>query len=84
VIVFDASPIVSAALKIGLPRSELALAAGAEIIVSSNDDPRVLHPCRGVPILGPGDYLVGGCAGSVDAQGRVSLDPAHVSKWGMP
>jgi uncharacterized protein len=36
---------------------ELALAAGAEIIVSSDDDLLVLHPWRGVRILNPGDYL---------------------------
>jgi uncharacterized protein len=36
---------------------ELALAAGAEIIVSSDDDLIVLHPWRGVSILRPADYL---------------------------
>ena len=36
---------------------ELALAAGAEIIVSSDDDLLVLHPWRGVSILRPADYL---------------------------
>lgn len=36
---------------------ELALAAGAEIIVSSDDDLLVLHAWRGVRILNPGDYL---------------------------
>ncbi len=36
---------------------ELALAAGAEIIVSSDDDLIVLHPWRGVRILRPADYL---------------------------
>jgi putative PIN family toxin of toxin-antitoxin system len=36
---------------------ELALAAGAEIIVSSDDDLLVLHPWRGVRILLPADYL---------------------------
>jgi uncharacterized protein len=36
---------------------ELALAAGAETIVSSDDDLRVLHPWRGVAILSPGDFL---------------------------
>ena len=35
---------------------ELALAAGAEIIVSSDDDLLVLHPWRGVRILRPADY----------------------------
>lgn len=37
---------------------ELALAAGAEIIVSSDDDLIVLHPWRGVRILRPADYLL--------------------------
>lgn len=36
---------------------ELALAAGAEMIVSSDDDLLVLHPWRGVRILSPADYL---------------------------
>jgi uncharacterized protein len=36
---------------------ELALAAGAETIVSSDDDLLVLHPWRGVRILLPADYL---------------------------
>jgi len=36
---------------------ELALAAGAEIIVSSDDDLLVLHPWRGVRILRPAAYL---------------------------
>jgi len=36
---------------------ELALAAGAETIVSSDDDLIVLHPCRCVRILYPADYL---------------------------
>jgi uncharacterized protein len=36
---------------------ELALAAGAETIVSSDDDLLVLHPWRGVNILLPADYL---------------------------
>ena len=36
---------------------ELALAAGAETIVSSDDDLLVLHPWRGVHILRPADYL---------------------------
>jgi putative PIN family toxin of toxin-antitoxin system len=36
---------------------ELALAAGADIIVSSDDDLLVLHPWRGVRILSPADYL---------------------------
>jgi uncharacterized protein len=36
---------------------ELALAAGAEIIVSSDDDLLVLHPWHGKRILRPADYL---------------------------
>lgn len=36
---------------------ELALAAGAETIVSSDDDLLVLHPWRGVRILNPAAYL---------------------------
>ena len=36
---------------------ELALAAGAERIVSSDSDLLVLHPWRGVRILKPADYL---------------------------
>jgi putative PIN family toxin of toxin-antitoxin system len=36
---------------------EVALAAGAEVIVSSDDDLLVLHPWRGVRILRPADYL---------------------------
>jgi len=36
---------------------ELALAAGAETIVSGDDDLLVLHPWRGVRILRPVDYL---------------------------
>jgi len=36
---------------------EVALAAGAETIVSSDDDLLVLHPWRGVHILRPADYL---------------------------
>jgi putative PIN family toxin of toxin-antitoxin system len=36
---------------------ELALAAGAEIVVSSDDDLLVLHPWRDVSILRPADYL---------------------------
>jgi hypothetical protein len=36
---------------------ELAWAAGAEIIVSGDDDLLVLHPWRGVRILNPVDYL---------------------------
>ena len=37
---------------------ELALAAGAETIVSSDDDLLVMHPWRGVRILRPADYLI--------------------------
>ena len=36
---------------------ELALAAGAEMLVSSDDDLLVLDPWRGVRILLPADYL---------------------------
>ena len=36
---------------------ELALAAGAAFIVSSDDDLIVLHPWRGVSILSPAAYL---------------------------
>jgi putative PIN family toxin of toxin-antitoxin system len=36
---------------------ELALAAGADIIVSSDNDLLVLHPWRGVRILRPANYL---------------------------
>lgn len=36
---------------------ELALAAGAEVIVSGDDDLLVLHPWRGVRVLRPADYL---------------------------
>ena len=39
---------------------ELAVAAGAEIVVSSDDDLLVLHPWRGVRILRPVDYLAAG------------------------
>jgi uncharacterized protein len=36
---------------------ELALASGAEAIVSSDTDLLVLHPWRGIRILRPADYL---------------------------
>jgi uncharacterized protein len=36
---------------------ELALAAGADMIVSSDGDLLVLHPWRGIPILSPADFL---------------------------
>ncbi len=36
---------------------ELALAAGADTIVSSDDDLLVLHPWRGLRVLRPADYL---------------------------
>ena len=36
---------------------ELALASGAETIVSSDNDLLVLHPWRVVRILNPADYL---------------------------
>lgn len=38
---------------------ELALAAGADTIGSSDDDLLVLHPWRGVTILRPDAYLAG-------------------------
>ncbi len=37
---------------------ELALAAGASVIVSGDADLLVLHPWRGVRVLRPADYLV--------------------------
>ena len=36
---------------------ELALAAKAEAIVSSDNDLLVLHPWRGVPVVSPASYL---------------------------
>lgn len=36
---------------------ELALAAGAETLVSGDDDLLVMHPWRGVRILRPAEYL---------------------------
>jgi uncharacterized protein len=42
---------------------ELALAADADVIVSSDDDLLVLHPWRGVRVLRPADYLA-------EAEGR--------------
>ena len=36
---------------------ELALAAGADRIISSDNDLLVLHPWRGVQVLRPADYL---------------------------
>ena len=36
---------------------ELALAAGAAVIVSGDADLLVLHPWRGVRVLRPGEYL---------------------------
>lgn len=36
---------------------ELALAAGAEVIVSGDADLLVLHPWRGVRVLRPAEYL---------------------------
>jgi putative PIN family toxin of toxin-antitoxin system len=39
---------------------ELALAAGAEIMISSDEDLLVLHPWQTVRILRPADYLVFG------------------------
>jgi len=37
---------------------ELALAAGAATVVSSDDDLLVLNPWRGVRLLSPADYLL--------------------------
>ena len=39
---------------------ELALAAGADVIVSSDEDLLVLDPWRGVRIVRPADYLAMG------------------------
>ena len=39
---------------------ELAVAAGAEIIVSSDDDLLVLHPWRKIRIVPPAEYLENG------------------------
>ena len=39
---------------------ELAVAAGAEIIVSSDDDLLVLHPWRETRIVRPAEYLENG------------------------
>lgn len=43
---------------------ELALAANAEVLVSSDADLLVLHPWRGVRILRPAEYLSGAREGS--------------------
>jgi len=59
-IVFDASAVVSAALKEnGVPEQALlrALAAGAHTIVSGDQDLLVLDPWRNVRILSPAAYL---------------------------
>lgn len=40
------------------PFLELALAAGAELVVSSDPHLTVLHPWRGIPILTPAGFLV--------------------------
>ncbi|MEJ0017307.1 MAG: putative toxin-antitoxin system toxin component, PIN family [Acetobacteraceae bacterium] len=39
---------------------ELALAASASVLVSSDQDLLVLHPWRGISILRPADYLAQG------------------------
>ena len=36
---------------------ELALAAGADVIVSSDDDLLILEPWRGIRILRPAEFL---------------------------
>ncbi len=41
----------------------LALSAGAQIIVSSDDDLRVLHPYRGIAVLSPAQFVSVGEAG---------------------
>lgn len=38
----------------------LAISAGARAIVSSDDDLRVLHPFRGIPVLSPSQFLAAG------------------------
>lgn len=43
---------------------ELALAAGAGTLVSSDDDLLVLHPWHGVRVLRPAEYLSGSGAGA--------------------
>ena len=43
---------------------ELALASGADTIVSSDKDLLVLHPWRDVRVLNPADYL--SSAGQID------------------
>lgn len=37
---------------------ELALAAGAEVILSGDADLLALHPWRGIPVLAPAAFLV--------------------------
>jgi putative PIN family toxin of toxin-antitoxin system len=37
----------------------LALAAGADAIVSSDEDLLILHPWRGIPILTPAQFIAG-------------------------
>jgi predicted nucleic acid-binding protein len=44
---------------------ELALAAGATTIVSSDNDLLVLHPWRGIDNLTPAQYLARAAAGEV-------------------
>ena len=36
---------------------EAAVAAGADLIVSGDEDLLVLHPFEGIPIVGPADFL---------------------------
>ena len=48
---------------------ELALAAGADTIVSSDDDLLALHPRRGVEIISPAEYVARlGSAGAVSGE----------------
>jgi putative PIN family toxin of toxin-antitoxin system len=47
---------------------ELALAAGAETLVSSDEDLLVLHPWRGIRILSPRAYLALGWLGAAQSR----------------
>ena len=50
---------------------ELALASGADTIVSSDKDLLVLHPWRDVRVLNPADYL--SSAGQIDERSGLYL-----------